>query len=187
MAQSTKAMETMLVSVMTGFAQTAQAILGKAPTNIDLLVPGVAGQAGHKTVAPATEPTPLAIGNGTPAEMAAPKSAEKSASPEMSLEDFEKQNEQLLTERDQKKKKVPTPKGEMKRPAASSKATKPKQKEPVVKDKATKSSKVTPLKLGCLRCRGSRNGCVKCHDESFTGLRLTRQEWRAQQQLHNYK
>ena len=66
MAQSTKAMETMLVSVMTGFAQTAQAILGKAPTNM-LLVPGVAGQAGHKTVAPATEPTPLAIGNGTPA------------------------------------------------------------------------------------------------------------------------
>ena len=119
--------------------------------------------------------------------MAAPKSAEKSASPEMSLEDFEKQNEQLLTQRDQKKKKGPTPKGGMKRPAASSKATKPKQKEPVVKDKATKSSKVTPLKLGCLRCRGSRNGCVKCHDESFTGLRLTRQEWRAQQQLHNYK
>ena len=36
--------------------------------------------------------------------MAAPKSAEKSASPEMSLEDFEKQNEQLLTQRDQKKK-----------------------------------------------------------------------------------
>ena len=33
------------------------------------------------------------------------------------------------------------------------------------------------LKLGCKRCRGSRNGCAQCRNPKYSGPRLSRDEW----------
>ena len=33
------------------------------------------------------------------------------------------------------------------------------------------------LKLGCMKCRGARNGCIQCRRSSYTGRRVTRAEW----------
>ena len=33
------------------------------------------------------------------------------------------------------------------------------------------------LKLGCMKCRGARNGCIQCRRSSYTGRRVPRAEW----------
>ena len=43
------------------------------------------------------------------------------------------------------------------------------------KEKNLKAS----LKLGCGRCKGSRNGCDTCLNPQYKGKRLSRDEWKA--------
>ena len=43
------------------------------------------------------------------------------------------------------------------------------------------------LKLGCLRCRGAKNGCCQCRDPKFAGLRLSREEWNVHAKKHGLK
>lgn len=200
-AQSAKAMESMFMNAMSGFAQTAAAIMGNPVPNIHLFGPAPGGQAGEKhsnkqhlpladAGSPAA-PAPLAICNGSAATAAPSKAPEEPAQgpdADMSLEAFEERNAQQLRDRDQKKKPQgkASPQGVLKKPAASSKATKVKVVEPKTTSTSAPKKKVA-VKLGCLRCRGSRNGCVKCQDENFQGMRVNREEWKAQQKLHKYK
>ena len=104
------------------------------------------------------------------------------------LEECEEANMKKLLEREEQKsaKKGGTTKAKaqaakMKRPACCKPKAQPK--------KVAKSVAAThvEVKKGCKRCRGNRNGCVKCLDPAFTGMRLTRQEWVAHAKAHGWK
>lgn len=157
MAQSAKAMESMFMNAMSSFAQTAAAIMGNPVPNIQLCGPSPAGQAGEKqsnkqhlpladTGSPAA-PAPLAICNGSAAiavPSKAPEEPEQGPDADMSLEAFEERNAQQLSDRDQKKKPKgkASPQGTLKRPAASSKASKVKAVEPKTTSTSVPKKKV---------------------------------------------
>lgn len=88
--------------------------------------------------------------------------------------------------REKNKPKEGAPKGTLKKPAASSQASKDKPAEPKTTSTIVFKKKML-LKLGRLRCRGNRNGCAKCRNETFQGLRFNRELWKAQQKLHKHK
>ena len=72
-----------------------------------------------------------------------------------------------------------------KRPSAGPKMASKKAKAGKPPHLATAGS--TKLKLGCLRCRGAKNGCCQCRDPKFAGLRLCREEWNAHAKKHGLK
>lgn len=95
------------------------------------------------------------------------KQADENDKAAMTLEDFEEQNYSKLQERkcakakgSAKSKAKAAPKKVLKRPAAASKP------------------QLSKVKLGCKKCRGSRNGCVQCRSPLYSGDRMTRSEWR---------
>lgn len=108
----------------------------------------------------------------------------KGGTSKRTLEDFEQANLDLIKAREAKKTKV---KGEnngtnLQKPKGKAKP----MKRPSCKPSTTPSSG-SAMKKGCLRCRGSRNGCDLCLDKSFKGLRLNREEWKDYAKLHGLK
>ena len=72
----------------------------------------------------------------------------------------------------------------VKRPAAAVKA---RQTSAAHARKKPAAAKAAAVKLGCGRCRGSRNGCSVCRDPGWSGLRLDREEWKKYAAKHGLK
>ena len=72
-----------------------------------------------------------------------------------------------------------------KRPSAGPKMAAKKAK--ASKPPHPPSAGTRTLKLGCLRCRGAKNGCCQCRDPKFAGLRLSREEWNIHAKKHGLK
>ena len=113
----------------------------------------------------------LVVGNGNENDKASP-----------TLESIEEANYAQLQERNVKAKS-------MKRPAACSEMS--AKKKPKAKAKASGKAKAvaqaSSVQRGCLRCRGNPNGCSACLKDSFSGMRMSRQEWVQHARLNNLK
>ena len=135
-------------------------------TKGEVAVPA-APQAPHAPLPPAPLP---ALEDATVAEAAeGAKAAADIASPTppaKRLQDFEADAYEKITA-----KRARGASG-MKRPAASREVTQPVPAEGPARPAGGK------LKLGCKKCRGAVNGCDQCRNPAYTGLRLTREEWK---------
>ena len=130
---------------------------------------------------------------GEPSKAALPEHAhEPQKAEENSLQAMEEQAFQQLAKRRQGMKKrpaaapsasesAPSKKGPGAAKAAAAKPAVKEAKAGAAKSAASKPAKAKAgaLKLGCKRCRGSRNGCETCLSADFCGERLNRAEWRA--------
>lgn len=72
-----------------------------------------------------------------------------------------------------------------KRPSAGPKVAAKKAK--AGKPRHTTNAGSSRFKLGCLRCRGAKNGCCQCRDPKFAGLRLCREEWKVHAKKNGLK
>ena len=127
--------------------------------------------------APSPLPLPAPLG---PAPSAGEQHGQvQSHSPDMhfkGLEEYEAEAKQMLS-----KKKAKELDAAMKRPASKKAQGKAKPKPKATLKKHTEKTKhVTPAFLkgifGCVRCRGSVNGCDTCKCPYFSGLRFSSRE-----------
>ena len=127
------------------------------------------------TLRPVGQPAPAVAAEegeaheGTEEEEAEDKPAEVEESrhkkaPRVSTQAYEEAALQALFARDNRKKV-------MKKPSAAKAVLKRPAKAAIVK---RPSAHQVELLLGCGKCRGSPNGCLKCRDPSFGGRRFTR-------------
>ena len=191
----------LLASLVSNFQQQSNLILGQSLNQLQALAKQstaleARGSSSESLSSQAAEPAPLplqtqALEKATQPESVSAQNDQTHA--KMSLEDFEAKNLQELKDREAKKKEKSVAAKQKGQPKASlqSKAAKPAKattkglKRPAAARPPPSES--NPEGLGCLRCRGSHNGCATCLKPGFQGLRLSRAQWVNHSKLNDLK